>query len=484
MIYFIYPLLLAFFLFVLYMVPENFISGILANPVITFGFVITGAFLSAALSKRNRIIIPNYPFTAVQGLLGGILMGYGSGMALLPQMGNTLSMIHGVFYWLSRLMPQGFIYLAGMLAGGYAALALQKRCFSKVRLKPLSPATMGLAASIAKVLFILLLFSLVFISYQLFMSSGIENGLLGTGLALMSGFLLERNRMCMGLMMKETFYTGSRGTLVKAAAITVLLGISWQIPWRIPGVEQFSLNLPTPNSAVLTTFFVTFCGSLLMGFGYIMSDGCFMGSLWKAGQGILTSLISVFGIFIGAAISIILPDLESAFPGWQDIILKTGLLVLLLIWTGAYLMEPPNKTVKRGSLFKWLFSEATILLTLFVIFAGPKSSFPLTLQGLGAFLYLSGIILYVLSRIYLGKNWGEAIVIREGHKIVTEGPYRIFNHPIYISMVIMLVGISFLNNSLWGTVGSVGFVMPFLVLRAREEQRILKEVPEENDLSS
>jgi uncharacterized membrane protein YedE/YeeE len=44
-------------------------------------------------------------------------------------------------------------------------------------------------------------------------------------------------------------------------------------------------------------------GSFLMGFGFIFADGCFIGSLWKAGEGNIINVIGVFGLLAGRGIS-------------------------------------------------------------------------------------------------------------------------------------------------------------------------------------
>jgi hypothetical protein len=46
-----------------------------------------------------------------------------------------------------------------------------------------------------------------------------------------------------------------------------------------------------------------FLGSFLMGFGFIFADGCFIGSLWKAGQGNIVNIIGIFGMLVGIGVS-------------------------------------------------------------------------------------------------------------------------------------------------------------------------------------
>jgi protein-S-isoprenylcysteine O-methyltransferase Ste14 len=42
-----------------------------------------------------------------------------------------------------------------------------------------------------------------------------------------------------------------------------------------------------------------------------------------------------------------------------------------------------------------------------------------------------GIEIAIWGRTYLGRNWGMPMSLREGHELVTTGPYAFVRHPIY-----------------------------------------------------
>lgn len=470
MIYVLNLVLFILFLLALYLLPAGDKTGVLANPLITFGVVMVGANISARSKGKSKLIVPDYPFLMGQSLLGGILMGIGLNMAALPELSNVLAMVHGVFYWVSFLLPQGFVYLTGMLIGGGAALSLQKHIYPQISWGQLTPDMQNNIAKLVKPLLAGIFLVVAVFSIKTIFSGDISYGLISISLALSAGFLLERNRICMGLLMKETLWTKSRATLLKVLATIIVLGVIW---------STLGIGAPLVNELTL----LLLLGSFLMGFGYIMSDGCFMGSLWKAGQGNLASFLSILGIFVGAAASSVkinfshAAQLPSGIIQWQMTTVKIGLIILLVIWPGAYFMERPNKIVRWGSIYKWLLSEATIMSTMSVILIASKYTFSYSLQVVSAFIYISGILLYTWARICLGRNWGEAIVIRAGHQIVTSGPYRYLKHPIYVSIILILTGATMLLNSLWGLTATFLLVMPLLILRAGEEQRILKDLP-------
>lgn len=402
-------------------------------------------------------------------------MGLGFTLAGLPQLSNTLVMVHGVFYWVSLLMPQGFLYVGAVFLGGGAATMLQRYYYPKLSFTVLPVHVQKNIGKWVRLFYLAFSFMILFVCVQLiFSASSPWSGIAGVVLALLSGFLLERNRFCMGLMMKEIYFTKTINTLLKLIAAVLVLGTTWSI-LDIGGY-----------SAHVSDYWAILAGSFLMGFGFVLADGCYMGSLWKAGQGNIASLIAVIGIFLGAGISSAVPDFHFTIGhftasrvnlNWPVTAARAGLALFILVWVGAYLMERPEQIIKTGSKKIWLFSEAAIIVTLAAILAVPKALFHTSILIFGLVLYYAGIALYIWARINLGKYWGEAIVLRAGHKIVKQGPYKYCKHPIYAAITLSLTGVSLLLRSPWGLAVTYLLTVPLLILRGREEERMLGELP-------
>jgi len=245
----------------------------------------------------------------------------------------------------------------------------------------------------------------------------------------------------------------------------------------------------TGNNTPAANYWALMAGSFLMGFGFVIADGCYIGSLWKAGQGKIASLISVVGIFLGGGISLAVQNAHlqtGAFSGsptvmsWPITSVKIGLALFILVWVAAYVREQPEKIVKTGSKTIWLLSEATITVTILIILAGPKAAFSTAFLVLGLVFYWAGIALYIWARLKLGKYWSESIALRTGHKVVTDGPYKYFTHTIYIAIAIALTGAGLILQSPWGLAGTYLLTVPLLVLRAKEEERLLKKFGTKN----
>src|SRR6185312_4013633 len=57
---------------------------------------------------------------------------------------------------------------------------------------------------------------------------------------------------------------------------------------------------------------------------------------------------------------------------------------------------------------------------------------------LGTFLTGGGLLFTVWARLHLGRNWSGSVTIKEGHELVTSGPYALVRHPIYTGLLLAL----------------------------------------------
>jgi protein-S-isoprenylcysteine O-methyltransferase Ste14 len=59
---------------------------------------------------------------------------------------------------------------------------------------------------------------------------------------------------------------------------------------------------------------------------------------------------------------------------------------------------------------------------------------------LGSGLTAGGLLFTVWARLHLGRNWSGTVTIKEGHELVTSGPYAIVRHPIYTGLLLAFLG--------------------------------------------
>ena len=83
-----------------------------------------------------------------------------------------------------------------------------------------------------------------------------------------------------------------------------------------------------------------------------------------------------------------------------------------------------------------------------------------------------GFLAWMAAR-ELGKQWRFQAAISEGHDLITTGPYRFVRHPIYASMLMMLVA-TMLAWTWWpmAVIGLVSFVIG-TEIRVRAEEKLL-----------
>jgi len=102
-------------------------------------------------------------------------------------------------------------------------------------------------------------------------------------------------------------------------------------------------------------------------------------------------------------------------------------------------------------------------------------SFPGWLRWLGAGLGVLGTGLLIWTHQALGDNFFGGLKIREGHELVTRGPYRWLQHPMYVAFTVL--GLGYLLLSANGLVGLPWLVGTLLTIasRLRSEEAMLQE---------
>ncbi|MEJ8571654.1 protein-S-isoprenylcysteine O-methyltransferase [Microbaculum marinum] len=93
-----------------------------------------------------------------------------------------------------------------------------------------------------------------------------------------------------------------------------------------------------------------------------------------------------------------------------------------------------------------------------------------------------GLALYLFHRTHrdLGRNWSVSLEVRDQHRLITEGVYRMVRHPMYTAFFLWAVAQALLlPNWIAGLSGLVGFGTLFLFRVFREERLMLETFGEE-----
>ena len=101
------------------------------------------------------------------------------------------------------------------------------------------------------------------------------------------------------------------------------------------------------------------------------------------------------------------------------------------------------------------------------------------LPALGTILVFLGLVFALWARWHLGGNWSGTITVKEGHTLITTGPYRWVRHPIYTGMVVALLGTALAIGAPYGFVGTGLVLLGFIVKLSVEEARMRETFPAE-----
>lgn len=83
---------------------------------------------------------------------------------------------------------------------------------------------------------------------------------------------------------------------------------------------------------------------------------------------------------------------------------------------------------------------------------------------IGAAITVAGLLFAVWARKHLGSNWSSSVTIKQGHDLITTGPYALVRHPIYTGILTGFLGTAIALSQVRG---AIGFVIIFLVLWAK-----------------
>ena len=166
-----------------------------------------------------------------------------------------------------------------------------------------------------------------------------------------------------------------------------------------------------------------------------------------------------------------------------------------IVWfaglVGWYVIRYPfERRAKKAGVTKSLFGrrESSLLaLAFFGLWLVPLvyalTGFPAALNRplipaiaiLGVVTLCGALLLFYRSHADLGRNWSVSLEIRNEHRLVTTGIYRLIRHPMYSSFFLLAVAqVLLLPNWFAGATGlvAVGILYAF---RVRQEERMMIE---------
>jgi protein-S-isoprenylcysteine O-methyltransferase Ste14 len=176
---------------------------------------------------------------------------------------------------------------------------------------------------------------------------------------------------------------------------------------------------------------------------------------------------------------------------WQGWVFMAILFLPMPITSAYFLKRDPQlverrlrteeKISEQKTIIKWaqLVAFGSLLIPGFDYRFG-WSRVPLWLAILSQLLVFAG---YLITLWVMKENSfaSRTVQVEEGQKVISTGPYRFVRHPMYFGAVLMLLFISPALGSWWALPGFL-LVIPFIVLRLRnEEKMLLRDLPGYSD---
>jgi len=106
---------------------------------------------------------------------------------------------------------------------------------------------------------------------------------------------------------------------------------------------------------------------------------------------------------------------------------------------------------------------------------GPELDPPEPLRWGGLVLVVLGIAFALWAIVTLGRHYDLELEIHRDHELVRNGPYRFVRHPIYAGLGLHFAGACLATGNLVLIAGTLLVTVPALYLRAKTEERLLRE---------
>lgn len=94
------------------------------------------------------------------------------------------------------------------------------------------------------------------------------------------------------------------------------------------------------------------------------------------------------------------------------------------------------------------------------------------LAAAGVALTFLGLSLTLWSRIRLGRYWSGVVALKQDHRLIQVGPYRIVRHPLYSGIILAACGMV-LAVTTWNSLLGVAFLVACFERRAHKEDALL-----------
>jgi protein-S-isoprenylcysteine O-methyltransferase Ste14 len=192
---------------------------------------------------------------------------------------------------------------------------------------------------------------------------------------------------------------------------------------------------------------------------------------------------SVIGLIVLGLLVFIPADTLAYWQGWAFILVftvTTNAIGLRLALKDPALLE---RCLKVGPQAETRPAQKVLITIAFAVFLALPvlsaldhrlgwSHVPQWLSVLGNGLVALGLLIDLA--VFRENSFGGSTIEKmEGQRVITSGPYALVRHPMYVGVLVMLIGVPLALGSYWGLL-LVLVAPPILVLRILDEENMLR----------
>jgi len=163
-----------------------------------------------------------------------------------------------------------------------------------------------------------------------------------------------------------------------------------------------------------------------------------------------------------------------------------AMLAIQFAWavTGVYFLASALLTnrIKRREAFSGRLLDSLLLFGgYFLIFSqiplpgvsNPQFVAPReALQIAGVVFTYLGLPLTIWSRARLGRYWSGVVALKQDHRLIQSGPYRVVRHPLYSGIILAAIGMVFCVTT-WSSLLGTAALLTCFERRAHKEDALL-----------
>ena len=133
-------------------------------------------------------------------------------------------------------------------------------------------------------------------------------------------------------------------------------------------------------------------------------------------------------------------------------------------WSTILKGHDPTFYLVYGSYLALVIGAALAIIT-------ERFQLPLTIAGFGVILV--SIVINLLARQELARNWSPLAGTSAEQSLIKSGIYAHIRHPIYTSGILLSLGLALITSSLWGSALFILALIAFVVRINAEEKALL-----------